>query len=185
MSGADAETTHELRNAAHALVEAIKTLKLLRKNMTFYIASDNAYMRDHYDRMRVHLGNLIRSIFEPRGIEDLAEIRARLEQLNQAVAADDAVANGTLDRLIRDELITAQMASSLMNDSGYASTIHRRLVDAAEIIFGVMRKFADLSVELPEDDSIMPLAERQRIATMLREGQEEIDRAVAEMRRGR
>jgi len=185
MSGADAETTHELRNAAHAVVEAIKTLKLLRKNMTFYIASDNAYMRDHYDRMRVHLGNLIRSMFELREIEDLAEIRARLEQLNQAVAADDAVANGTLDRLIRDELITAQMASSLMNDSGYASTIHRRLVDAAEIIFGVMRKFSDLSVELPEDESVMPLAERQRIATMLREGQEEIDRAVEEMRRGR
>lgn len=183
MAGADAETMHELRNAARALVEAIKTLKLLRKNMAFYIASDNAYMRDHYDRMRVHLGNLIRSIFELREIEDMAEVKARLQQLNQAVAADDAVANGTLDRLIRDELITAQMASSLMNDTGYASTIHHRLVDAAETIFGLTQKFSEVSLELQDDDG-MPLAERQLIAKMLREGQDEIDKAVEEMRRG-
>ena len=185
LSGSDAEKMHELRRASHALVEAIKTLRLLRKNMARYIQSDNAYMRDHYDRMRVHLGRLIRSVIELRGVEDMAEMRQRLEALDAEVAADDVVADGTLDRLIRDDLINAEMASSLMNDTDYASTIHHNLAKAAGIIGGLVREYSESAVEMAEEEDERPVGERQRIARLLRETQQEIDRAVEEMRHGR
>ncbi len=185
MSGEKDKQAHDLREASRAMVEAIKTLRLLRHNMAFYIQSDNAYMREQYDRMRIHLGRLIRSIFELRDVDDLGVIKERLEALSREVAADDAVANGTLDRLIRDSLVSANMASSLMNDTGYSSEIHHHLVDAAKTIFSLTREYREAPVDLEDSrDSEMSLEERRRIATMLRESQKEIDRAVEEMRRG-
>jgi len=184
MSGDQDKQAHELREASRAMVEAIKTLRLLRSNMALYIQSDNVYMRDQYDRMRIHLGRLIRSMFELREIDDFSAIKERLESLNREVAADDVVANGTLDRLIRDGLISAHMASSLMNDTVYSSEIHHRLVDAAKIIFAVTREYRDVSIDLDDKhDGEMSPEERHRIAVMLRESQKEIDRAVEDMRR--
>jgi phosphate:Na+ symporter len=185
ISGAQDKQAHDLREASRAMVDAIKTLRLLRKNMAFYIQSDNVYMRDQYDRMRIHLGRLIRSMFEFRSIDDFNVIRDRLEALNRAVATDDAVANGTLDRLIRDNLVSADMASSLMNDTAYSSDIHHRLVDAARIIFAVTREYRDVSIDLDDEHGAeLSPQERHRIAVMLQESQKEIDRAVEEMRRG-
>jgi len=185
MSGEQDKQAHDLREASRAMVEAIKTLRLLRRNMASYIGSDNIYMREQYDRMRIHLGRLIRSMFELRDIEDISVIKNRLHALNQEVAADDAVANGTLDRLIRDGLVSADMASSLMNDTGYASEIHHRLVDAAETIFALAREYREVPVDLEDrQEGEMSLEERRRIAAMLRASQKEIDRAVEEMRRG-
>jgi phosphate:Na+ symporter len=184
MSGKQDQQTHDLREASRAMVEAIKTLRLLRHNMAFYIQSDNVYMREQYDRMRVHLGRFIRSMFELRDIEDFSIIKERLEALNREVADDDAVANGTLDRLIRDNLVSADMASSLMNDTGYTSEIHHRLVDAAKTIFAVTREYREAPLDLDDKEKgEMSPEERRRIAIMLRDSQQEIDRAVEEMRR--
>jgi phosphate:Na+ symporter len=185
LSGPDAEKMDELRRASHALVEAIKTLRMVRKNMARYIRSDNAYMRDHYDRMRIHLGQLIRSVIELRSARDVEEIRRRLEALDAEVAADDAVANGTLDRLIRDNLIDAEMASSLMNDTAYASTIHHNLAKAAGIIAGLVREYSEDVAELPEEETETAAGQRQRVARLMWESQRDIDRAVEEMRQSR
>jgi phosphate:Na+ symporter len=45
------------------------------------------------------------------------------------------IANGTLDNLIRNHLITNQMATSLMNDSTYAYNIRKNLISMAEVLF--------------------------------------------------
>jgi phosphate:Na+ symporter len=186
MSSKQTEQVHELREASRALVEAIKILRLIRKNMATYILSENAYMREQYDMMRIHLGRLIRSIFELREIEDTDLIKERFEDLNKEVAADDVVANGTLDRLIRDGLVSADMASSLMNDTGHASEIHHRLVDAAEIIYSLTREYREVPVDLEEQQGgEISREERHRVAIMLSESQKDIDRAVDEMRRRR
>ena len=47
----------------------------------------------------------------------------------------DIIASGTLDNLIRNNLITNEMATSLMNDSNYAHEISKNLIAMAEIIF--------------------------------------------------
>ena len=47
----------------------------------------------------------------------------------------DVLANGTLDSLVREGLITDQMATSLMNDSSYAYDTSERLIEVAERMF--------------------------------------------------
>ncbi len=48
---------------------------------------------------------------------------------------NDILSNGTLDNLIRNKLITNEMATSLMNDSAYSYNISKNLITMAEIIF--------------------------------------------------
>jgi len=63
--------------------------------------------------------------------EDTERTKERLQALHKALRRDNIVENGGLDRLIREDRITKQMATSLINDSSYALSIARRLLDAA------------------------------------------------------
>ena len=89
---------------------------------------------------------------------------------------------------VRDDgyhLIDAEMASSLMNDTAYASTIHHNLAKAAGIIAGLVREYSEDVAEMPEEESESPAGQRQRVARLMRESQRDIDRAVEEMRQSR
>ena len=54
--------------------------------------------------------------------------------------------NGMLENLIRDEKITAVMATSLMNDAGYAYDVTKKLIQMGEILFA----FGDYEMKLVE-----------------------------------
>jgi phosphate:Na+ symporter len=67
----------------------------------------------------------------------------------------DATVNGVIDKLIREDLISAEMATSLMNDSSYAYDVARNLIDMGTILFGEhdpMISDAERAVALDEDD---------------------------------
>jgi phosphate:Na+ symporter len=61
-------------------------------------------------------------------LEQIRTFRARMEE-------EDIIANGTLDGLIREQRITPDMATSLMNDSAFSYDIQNNLIAAAEILF--------------------------------------------------
>lgn len=63
------------------------------------------------------------------------------------------MANGTLDKLIRQGLVTNEMATSLMNDSAYAYDISKNLIAMAEITFASV---ARASNNLNEEMSMSP-----------------------------
>jgi phosphate:Na+ symporter len=68
-----------------------------------------------------------------------------------------------LDKLIRDNLITAPMATSLMNDSGYAYDVARNLVEMGGTLFSthdINLKNAANSLAL-DDDELNKLAKQQ------------------------
>ncbi|MDH3915902.1 MAG: hypothetical protein OES37_07065, partial [Chromatiales bacterium] len=154
----------------------------LRKNVETYVASDNIHMREQYDRIRVNLGELIRALIELRKIDDAELVRERVETLKEKARADDAVANGTLDRLIRDDLITATMASSLMNDTNYAAEMYDLIIKASGILYSLTRSFREEMTDLPDDAGEMSAEERMRIAEMLRKSQRDIDEAIEKAR---
>ena len=58
-----------------------------------------------------------------------------LTRLKEDAAEADVLANGTVDHLVRDGLITDQMATSLMNDSEFTRDISSRLIEVAERMF--------------------------------------------------
>ena len=65
-------------------------------------------------------------------IDRSVEIEGRIKKL---VTDADILANGSLDLLVRDDLITPWMATSLMNDNAYAQHAALHLINMAEIVF--------------------------------------------------
>ncbi|MFZ1536105.1 MAG: Na/Pi symporter [Chromatiaceae bacterium] len=143
-----------LRDAARDIVEAIKDVKHMRKNLITYIVSSNASIKAEYNRIRAQLGEILRELTTLRDAGEDADLVA-LDGLRLQMEENDSTLNGNLDHLIRDGRITAPMATSLMNDSSYAYDVARNLIAAGESLFGPqdlgMRQAAQ-DMELDEDE---------------------------------
>ncbi len=148
------ERVNMLRDAARDIVEAIKDVKHMRKNLITYIVSSNASIKAEYNRIRAQLGEILRELTTLRDAGEDADLVA-LDGLRLQMEENDSTLNGNLDHLIRDGRITAPMATSLMNDSSYAYDVARNLIAAGESLFGPqdlgMRQAAR-DMELDEDE---------------------------------
>lgn len=120
---------YHLRNASRDIVEAVKDIKHMRKNLLLYINSDNTEIRHEYNKIRILLGELLRELDKLRDNDIEIEL-VQLDNLKLQVENDDVSLNNELDRLIREQRITARMATSLMNDTSYAYDITRNLINA-------------------------------------------------------
>jgi len=135
MSPKDIEILYKLKLANRDLVEAVKDTKHLQKNLIKYLQSANTHIKEQYDIIRRDLAELLRNI---NIIATTDEEDVKLLLLSKAKVHTekyDILANGTLDKLIREGLITNEMTTSLMNDSAYAYDISKNLIDMAEVTF--------------------------------------------------
>lgn len=147
------EDLYALRDASRDIVEAVKDIKHLQKNLTRYLSATNPHIREEYNdirrRLAVLLGDLDALAEDPESGTLLA-----LDSVRADLFADDALASGSLDRLIRGGHISPEMASSLMNDSSYAHDVASNLIKMAKVIFSptesTMREVQE-SLVLEED----------------------------------
>ncbi len=135
MSPEDIEILYKLKVANRDLVEAIKDTKHLQKNLVKYTNSSNKHIKEQYNSMRVSLAELLRNINIISTTNEEDVIILLLAKIKIHSQRYDIIANGTLDNLIRNSLITNEMATSLMNDSSYAYDISKHLTKMAEVIF--------------------------------------------------
>jgi len=144
-----------LRAAGRDIVEAIKDTKHLQKNMVRSLSTENQYVRIEYDNIRKQLADVLRKLSEIRLHGDDSVIVLSLDAIKMTMKEDDRLLNGTLDKLIRKNLISAPMATSLMNDSSYAYDIAKNLVKMGEILLSTgemgMRS-AERSLTLEADE---------------------------------
>ena len=129
------EELYKLKLANKDIVEAIKDTKHLQKNIFKYTVSKNNYIKEQYNDIRKGLVNLFRTIEQIKISQEDDEIVILLSKAKIESKRYDILSNGTLDRLIRHNLISNQMATSLMNDSDYAYNISQKLINMAEVIF--------------------------------------------------
>ena len=116
-------------------MDAVKDTKHLQKNLIKYQKNLNGFIQEEYDNIRVGLAELLRTIDDISKSDDDAEIILLLSKAKVHMERYDIVSNGILDNLIRKDLITNEMATSLMNDSSYAYEISKHLIAMAETIF--------------------------------------------------
>jgi len=135
MSPKEIELLYKLKLANRDIVEAVKDTKHLQKNMIKYLNSTNEHIKNQYNRIRRDLAELLRNINIIETTEAEDEILLLLSKVKVHTEKYDILANGTLDTLIRERLITNEMATSLMNDSTYAYDISKNLIAMAEITF--------------------------------------------------
>lgn len=148
-----------LRAASQELVEALKDLKHLQKNLVRFLNSPNRHLRDEYVGIRQHLALLLHELnkltVDPKGSATLT-----LDVLRVGMEAHDIVGNGTLDTLIRNKRISPEAATSLMNDNAYALDIANNLIAMAKVIFMPFEKLGH------EIDRALHL-DKQEIAALL------------------
>ena len=63
----------------------------------------------------------------------------------------DAISGRSLDKLIRENLITNAMATSLMNDTAYANSISIALKKIAQTLFGHSERYANTFDTISQD----------------------------------
>jgi len=152
-----AEDLYGLRLAGRNIVEAIKDVKHLRKNLETFMLSDNPHVIKEYALFRARLGNILRELSALRLNMDDPEnvIILDLDGLKAEMQDGDSVANGMLDQLIRDNKITGEMATSIMNDSSYVYDISAKLIDMGMVLF------AARGLELRAEEQNMALSEEE------------------------
>ncbi len=145
---------YKIKLANRDIVEAIKDTKHLQKNLGKYLNNENAYIREEYENLRKNLTQLLRDIDRIEQATEEEEIILLLSKLKLSVKKNDVILSGGLDKLIRQDLITNEMATSLMNDSSYANDISKNLISMAEIIFILNNEdIKSLSDYISEDDA--------------------------------
>ncbi|MEE4278817.1 MAG: Na/Pi symporter [Halieaceae bacterium] len=147
-----ADRLYELRRASRDVVEAVKGMKHLHKNLRRHGLSSNPWIREVYDRIRLQLAELLRASRrilreEPGAITMLSLDEIRLEQRRSSREINDRV-----DELIRERRIPAAIATSIMNDEDYAQGIGYRLLDALKTLRNPDDGDAALAMALDPED---------------------------------
>ncbi len=124
-----------IKNATIAIAEVFKATKHMQKNMLKYIAADNEYIKEQYNYIRK---NLMKQLRYAQMVFNTAEDDVALLLINKMeVEAHkyDIAANKSIDNLIRNNQITYSMATSLMNDNSYASSISADILKIAKSLY--------------------------------------------------
>ena len=99
--------------------------------------SENEDIRYEYDQLRRKVAKVLKRIhrFTIAPEPELKSRFDRLMELKGTVDESDVLVDGRLDLLIRDGLITSEMATSLANDSDDVAGISKNLIRIAELLY--------------------------------------------------
>ena len=155
-----ADRVYAMRDVASDIVQAVKSVKHLRKNILRYTIRPQNVVTELYDGLRTEIARIVVEIRkldmadpEDRSALWLDQERARIEE-------DARSTSKRVDALIRTGKLSAVAATSFMNDSGYAYGAMRDLINVARSYY-------------IERDSAM--AELERLLSL---DEEELDEAM-------
>lgn len=118
------------------MVEIIKDVNELSRNVTMYLNSENEYIKKEYDKFRKKVVKVLRVIHLFRTEKDNEKYYYILLKLKEKAKVNIHTANLQIDNLIRKDLITIDMASSLVNDNDNVNDMIKKLIEVAELLYG-------------------------------------------------
>jgi phosphate:Na+ symporter len=126
----------ELKQAARKIIEMVKDVRELQKNLNFYSRSHNSAIIEEYDKLRAELVGVLRMVQELRENEfDEEEVLTRIEVEKVNAKEREIAQNYEVDALIREHKIDSHSASSLINDITFAQSISKKLLTCAETLW--------------------------------------------------
>ena len=162
------EEMNSVRQAGQHVIEAVKGVKHLRKNLTKALQSENDFVMKEYNRLRRLIIKVLRDVETTRVAERGSASVLPLDKIKLEIEEKTAEFSHGLDTLIRGNHIDVQTATSLMNDISYCREICWDLVEAGAVLFSRSdRKDKDAlkSVALDEHEIIAMLETRDGKAT--------------------
>ena len=124
-----------IKIANRKMVEIINDSRELRRNIIKYLSSDNEYINKAYDKFRRKIVKVLRIIYLYRTEDDKEVYFQKLLSLKKKAKEKRHQSNKYIDHLIRDNLITVDMASSLVNDNDNVNDIIEKLISVAELLY--------------------------------------------------
>lgn len=117
------DSLFRLQRAAAEMVEAIKHVKHLRKNLTTYMVADNTAIRNEYNDLRLRVAMVLREThrFYEGKFDDASTAILELDEIAVGARVDRESMVARVTRLLGAKRIDSAMATSLLNDSAYAS----------------------------------------------------------------
>jgi len=126
----------EIKIANRKMVEIIKDVRELNKNLVLSLNIDNKYMLKEYDNFRKKVVKVLRVIYLFRKGDETHDYAEKLSQLKHEAKINIRRSNKSIDKLIRKDLITVKMASSLFNDYTNVNDMIKKLIEVAELLYG-------------------------------------------------
>ncbi|MDM9630051.1 Na/Pi cotransporter family protein [Robiginitalea aurantiaca] len=126
----------ELKNANRKIVEIIRDSNELSRNVNHYLREPHQVMLNEYDGFRKKMVKVFRVIQGYREDADRNEYQRKLAKLSEQALESRREGNLGIDKLIRKNKITPEMASSLVNDHDNLNSIIENLVEVAVILYG-------------------------------------------------
>lgn len=139
------------------MIEAVKGVKHLRKNLTKSLQSGNATVKREYDRLRKLILKMLRDIDAVRTSDARSRSVMPFDRLKLEIEEKTRLFNEGLDTLIREQSIDVHTATSLMNDISYCRELCWDLVEAGSVLFSESapgEKDAIQSISLGEHEII-------------------------------
>lgn len=130
------ERVFTLMVASRSILESVKILKLLQKNIKPYSLSPNPALSEVYNEMRSGLGELLRSGEELKNMppENIALIVQQLDKAKLMFEDRDKNMLRHVESLITSKKITVSNATSILNDSAFIDNISKEVINAIQII---------------------------------------------------
>ena len=126
----------DIKIANRKMVEIIKDVRELNKNLTMSLTLDNKDLLDEYNNFRKKITQVLRVIYLFRTEEHSDKYAEKLDDLKKKAKDNIRQSNKSIDKLIRKNLISAEMASSLFNDNTNVNDMIKKLIEVAELLYG-------------------------------------------------
>ncbi len=147
MSQEDNNKIYELKLTARKIIEMVKDVRELQKNLNLFSKSHNTFIIDEYNKLRIQLIKVLRVIQEVRDYEGEEDIMTRIEVQKEKLKENEKTLNENIDTMIRDNQINSKMASSLINDVGFTFSICKKLLSSATILWVKQDEIKELGDE--------------------------------------
>ncbi len=159
------------RSAGRKMLESIKNVQQLHINLAHHLNDKNPYVREEYNKIRYRLASILRTLAElEKQPENERLALTTLEAMRMQIKEADKQMLKDIDTHIRKHHITAEMATSLMNDNYYANNIAKNLLKIGKTLF----KSRDTALHEAEQ-SLMLNKEEATQAIKARKSKEEDD----------
>ena len=130
------DTLAKLRVANRKMVEIIRDVEMVSKNLRRYATSENQFVIREYDKFRRQMVLALRFIYRFRTDKNTQmEYSKKLNDLKSKAKARIHKHQKSINKVIKNDLVTVDMGSSLVNDSDHLNDSIKKLIDVAEILY--------------------------------------------------
>ena len=125
----------EIKIANRKMVEVIRDVKELRRNVSKFTNSDNEYIKKEYNGFRKQMVKVFRAIYAFKMDENKETSYTELLEMRKKAKVRSKRDSNQINNLIRKNLITTNMASSVVNDHDNVDDMIKNLIEVGQLVY--------------------------------------------------